>query len=203
MLSIQKLIFFFILINLVLVSLMAYIADIIFKRSGYDINRKKSIIKYLKYMIFVINIFSLLIFTNIMKEILGTLNSTTELAIINISELICLFIGTNTLFANIFYTLYLFNTENFEGITKSKKELTKDLFVTDYYSFLYFSCSTFFTIGYGDIVAATIVAKIVTILEFITAFILTSYILTIFITKNLKAASYNRNNVFRFKRNIL
>lgn len=78
-----------------------------------------------------------------------------------------LFVSNILSFTMYYYYMYLEDTKHFTGIIKDNA----------YLNFLYYSISTFFTVGFGDISPVDTSARMVSVLQIVTAFTLTSYVL--------------------------
>ena len=78
-----------------------------------------------------------------------------------------LFLSNILSFTMYYYYMYLEDHKHFTGIIEDSA----------YLNFLYYSISTFFTVGFGDIAPVDTAARMVSVLQIVTAFTLTSYVL--------------------------
>ena len=124
-----------------------------------------------------------------MISIVKKLNSSQIVNKIDILTIFILFIVTNSIFGNIYYFLYLINPKTFKGLNNFKEKNEKYFFTRKYATFFYFSFTTFFTVGYGDISPHSNLCRIISVIEFIVSFFLTTFIFSVFLTKNIKASN--------------
>ncbi len=90
-----------------------------------------------------------------------------------IIEIIIILVSINLLFATIYYNFYLYESKSFKNI--HNMESTKPL---TFYDFFYFSCTTFYSLGY-DVVPQTNSVKTICIFQLMLSFLIT----TIFIAQ--------------------
>ena len=76
-------------------------------------------------------------------------------------------------FATDYNCLYLFDDRAFEGTLTASSSFVENLF-----QFLYFSLITFSTVGYGDLVPVSIMAKLLVMIEIFLSFLIVVYALT-------------------------
>lgn len=79
-------------------------------------------------------------------------------------------------FATDFTCLYQFDSNAFEGVTTQSRTYIDHLF-----HFFYFSVITFSTVGYGDIVPVSMIARILSVME-----IFLSFFIVVFALANIK-----------------
>ena len=101
------------------------------------------------------------------------LNKIITIPKLLIIEIMIILFSINLIFAGIYYKIYLNDKSSFKNTynLKSNKPI-------EYFDFVYFSCTTFYSLGY-DIVPQSKLAKIICIIELKLAFI----IITIIIAK--------------------
>lgn len=87
-------------------------------------------------------------------------------------------------FATDYTCLYQFNQATFSGIPTYS-----DTYIYNLYHFFYFSMTTFSTVGYGDIVPVSEVARLVVMLE-----IFLSFFIIVFALANIKKIHINEQN---------
>jgi voltage-gated potassium channel Kch len=93
-----------------------------------------------------------------------------------------LLIGISILsFATDYTCLYLFDHATFKGVPADS-----DSYIYNLYQFLYFSVTTFSTVGYGDIVPVSDIARFVVMLE-----IFLSFLIIVFALANIKKIHLN------------
>ncbi len=90
-----------------------------------------------------------------------------------IIEIISIMIGINLIFGYIYYQIYLNDKTSFKNIHNLESKN-----VLSYFDFLYFSSTTFYSLGY-DLVPQSKSAKILCIIQMKLSFIIT----TVFIAK--------------------
>jgi len=173
------------------------------KKGEYNPSNK-SLYKYgkkLSYVLLTIILISLPIFLYIMINIVKDLNSNKVVNRIDILTILVLFIVANSIFGNIYYFLYLRYPNTFKGINNLKGTGDKYFFTRKYQTFIYFSFTTFFTVGYGDISPHSNICRMISVIEYIISFFLTTFIFSIFLTKNINASNLQTELKF-MRRNI-
>lgn len=141
----------------------------------------------------IIVIISVVIFGMLFKTILGYLLTSSKANKASIFIIFGLYFCTSTLFACIYYLIFLYNQNSF-NITPIKNKLGKTNFLELFIAIIYFSFSTFFTVGFGDIIPQSNLARVVTIVHTFIGFYMTAYIFATVVSLDF-VARYQKDNL--------
>ena len=146
----------------------------------------------IRIFIFIV-ISAVIIFAILFKTILGYLLTSSKANRASVFIIIGLYFCTSTLFACIYYLIFLYNQNSF-NITPVRNKLGKTNFLDLYIAIIYFSFSTFFTVGFGDIIPQSNLARVVTIIHTFVGFYMTAYIFATVVSLDF-VARYQKNNL--------